>query len=509
MQFRSKYFISTSLLLFIAVNGVKATPNPELYNQPIEIRFSYDQIKMPDHMKSLGLAGIHGLIDFNQYLYGGLGVYGAVKGQSGGLFALSLDGGLQYPIIQPLWINLGANIGGGGGRSMPVGGGFFVQPHAGLSLHLKYFYLEPYYSYLKFTSGKISSNQFGIALTFPLFVTYSDPSLGGLHINSCDNNFAMSKNYLGIVGQNYFVHTGVKDTSGKVVDDNMQLAGIEFGHFIKKWFFIFAKATGAFAGRSNGYAAAVVGPGIQIPILPNDRLRINAKIGAGSGGGGGVNSGGGFILHPTLGLELRLNQFFALAADGGYLYVPQGDFKAKTAELTFKYYFANAELSSLSHESIQQNLTYRDWRIRILNETYFKPRAKNGSTDPTMQLLNANFDYFLTQKIYLTGQASFAYKGKNTLGGYFSGFVGPGLQLPLIHKLSAFGEMLFGTAGGAVLDIGTGALVKPLVGLNYQLNPYWGIQTSVGRIIAVKGGRFNSTILNVGLSCSFATLENN
>lgn len=498
-------FICTiaSFVICICVSAL-ASSNLNLSSQPLEIRINYEQLHMPDNIESLGIVGVHGIANINKYFYAGVGFYGSVKGQSGGYFGLSLDGGTQFPIFHNLWLDAGANIGGAGGRTTPVGGGFFIEPHAGLAYHFKYFYLEPYYSYIKFTDGQISSNQIGIQVSLPTLFTYANPNLSGTIISSSSAPIAMSSNYVGIIGQNYFPKKGIIDTGGQLNDNNFRLIGCEFGHLFNQYLLAFAQASGAFSGRSNGFADAVIGLGAELPLLV-DQLKLIAKIGLGSGGGGAVDTGGGFIIHPTLGLELALNRFLALEANGGYIYAPKGDFQGATAGLVLKYYFENAEKSDIRGINIPDCLKYRKWRIRVFNETYFKPLSNYGSTNPDMQLINLNIDYFLNKNFYATGQASFAYKGEKT-GGYFSGLLGPGLQFNIFRHTDIFGELLFGTAGGAGLDIGNGALIKPLAGINYQINPYWAIQASVGRLKALKGD-FNSTVLNLGLSLSFDTLE--
>ena len=176
--------------------------------------------------------------------------------------------------------------------------------------------------------------------------------------------------------------------------------------------------------------------------------------------------------------------------------------------LMFKYHFDNAYLADAGGATPTGQLKYQGWRLRVMNETYFDPDRTSSSSTSPIQLANVNIDYSLNHYFYLTGQTAFAYSGGN-VGGYFSGLMGAGVQVPVYHNspVAVFAEALGGAAGGAGLDIGDGALVEPLAGINYQVTSSWGLQVSAGRLIALKGD-FNSTVLNAGVSYSFATLSN-
>lgn len=513
MFFLRNIILSIGFLLATLTSYASTTfQSPELYTQPLEVRLTFDRYKMPDNIATMGVIGIHALANFTPNWYGGIGFYGSISGQNGGYFALSLDGGYQHKITGPLWFDIGNNIGSGGGKNAPVGGGLYIQPHVGLSYHTKYFSIGPYYSYVNFFDGGIKSNQFGISLSLPTSASYADPSYYGISfVSKTDSpSFTLSKNYLAILGQLFIPKNGTTDTSGNVNDNNIKMVGIELGHFINKHALVFAQITGAFSGRINGFASALFGIGYQLPLAFNNNIKLAGKLGVGSAGGGNVETGGGFIIHPQLGLEYSFNKSLAASLYGGYLDAPKGDFKVKTIELGLKYYFTNTTLGNHDDDNFTNEIfTYHDWRIRLLNQTYFNPRANDGSSTPCIQLLNLNLDYYLNSYFYATGQTAFAYDGKGlATGGYFSGMLGMGLQTPKHTKLgfSSFGEILFGTAGGIKLDIGSGALIEPILGINYQITPYWGLQASIGRLIALHGD-FNTTTLNAGLTYKFALLE--
>lgn len=464
-----------------------------LIPQPMEYRLTYEQYSMPQNIESMGVMGVHGLVDFTKHWYGGFGYYGAVRGESGGYFALSIDGGYQHPLWGPLWIDVGGSVGAGGGRSVPVGGGLFLEPHAGLSWHFKHINLGANYSYVNFTDGSIRSSQVMLQVAVPTVIHYTSFDHFNQPIN--DKNILFSKNYIAFLGQVYFPNSGTRETDGTLNDSRMEFLGIEYGQFVTRHIFGFANITGAFHGHGNGYSNAFLGMGYQLPLTSNQRLNLNGKLALGSGGGGAVDTGGGFLIQPALGLEYVLGNSFSLEADASYLTALGGNFNNKVFTGALKYYLNGFQPGTRS--------SYHGWRIRLANQTYFNPKAANGNTNPTMQLLHLSVDYWLSSLWYITGQTAFAYHGQNT-GGYFSGMIGPGWQWPSTYRLGIYIEGLVGTAGGAGLDIGSGALGEALVGLNYQLSSAINAQASVGRLVALNGG-FNSTVMDVGLGYRFAT----
>ncbi len=441
---------------------------------------SYEQWQMPNNIQPMGVLGLHGLVNFNKNFYGGVGLYSAVAGNKGGFFALALEAGAEQQLFSQLFLDAGIRAGGGGGDNTPVGGGLFYEPYLGLKFNFSHFATELYYSYVNFVYGNISSDQIGLMLSFPFDST---------NFKSSD----YSNNYIAALSKIYFPDINSLNNNGQALSSNIEFLGFEFAHFISQKLFFFFNFSGAVHGNGNGYADELLGLGYQFPLLNSNFFGI-IKLAAGSGGGGNINTGGGLILNPLLGLEYKVNSAFGIELNGGYITAPEGNFSAKEAQILLKYYF------SRNHNGNSNNNYFR---IRILNQTYFNPQASDGTINPTMQLLGLDLDYFVSHYFYITGQSAFAYIGQNT-GGYFSGLLGIGAQTPTIlhSNINFFSEVLAGTAGGAGLDIGDGALVEPVLGLQYKINQSFSLQTSVGYLVAVSGG-FHPVTFNVGIGYLF------
>jgi hypothetical protein len=486
--------------------------SPTLQSVLVEPRLSYEQYSMPDNISTMGVMGLHGLVDFNPFFYGGVGLYGAVKGESGGYYALTLEGGFQHPIWNRLIFDSGLRVGGAGGSNIPAGGGALIEPYAGLKYDFGLFRTGAYYSYINFLSGQIKSQQLGVELTIPFTFNYviaddldpcwhfSDLHFPGVHY------LGSTQNYIAGLFRTYLPGGGSTTVTGLPMESHFEFVGFEAAHYFNDRVYAFFNFAGAFHGHQNGYADELLGLGYRLP-LGNMPLDAVFKIGAGSGGGGAVDTGGGFIYEPMVGLEYHLTPKLGLEINTGYVQAPGGHFQGQEISVLMKYYLSDATLVQDSTEQTDdeqgKNACLEPWRVRILNQTYLKPRTVTGNINPTMQLLDVDLDYFMTRYFYLTGQTSFAYVGKDT-GGYFSGLIGLGGQtLPLWNKsIRAFAEILGGTAGGAGLDIGQGALIEPVLGINYQLSNAWALQASAGELIALQG-QFRSTTVNAGVAYRF------
>lgn len=444
-----------------------------VFANKLDLGVSYEQYHMPNSLPPLGVAALHANYEVTPWFYSGLVGYEAVSGNKGGYFGLGLDEGVQHPIWGDLWANTGVRTGGAGGRSSPVGGGLFYQPYAGLQYHFSQATLGIEYNDIEFPSGHISSHQWNVGISTPM------------ELNLRDSEFYDENSIAFKTAANYPT-ANTRDTNGQIDTAQFGTMGIELDHYFQQSVFAFGDFLGAFRGRANGFAQSTLGLGYTLPI--GGRMDLLAKLGAGAAGGGALDTGGGFIVTPTVGMQMHLTRLFAWEIDANYTHATSGHFDTESYSALVKYYFNRKERMEDNH----------DWRVRLNNQTYFSPQNSAHQINPAMQLLNVDFDYWIQSHWYATGQTAFAYSGKNT-GGYFSGMLGAGGQTSTWkNHFYSFGELLVGTGGGAGLDIGTGALYEPVLGLGYAFTQTTSAQISVGRLMAFTG-KFNSTVMNVGL----------
>lgn len=488
-----------------------------LRQMPTQYAFSLESIQMPNRESNMVLLGASYQIKPLSWFYTGMVGFGAVRGQHGGLFVLGATAGLQPPIIEDMLVgDLGIDAGGGGGQQSGVGNGLMFRPHVGLLYNFGLFQLGVTYSKVKFPGGKIDNNQYGAELIIPTGLDYADPSYGGTLVRSIKDidlkelGYLYFENfYLAPLIQNYFQASGTKDTGGSISDGQIGQAGIEAGEFLAIPHyrpFIFIKAGGAFHGDHNGYMDVLGGAGYRWLLVRS--LFLNGRLAAGAGGGGNIDTGGGFLVQPSVGLEWQFSRHFSTELEGGYIDAPSGSFKAATATLKVIYslQLGDSTTTKPSEPLISPELVFHTWRVQAANQTYFNAQRKTTEKCST-NLVELDINTYLNHYLYLTGQAGSAYTDK--AGGYSTGMLGAGITSSTFwhDKFDVGLEMLGGAGGGGGMDVGGGFLLQPRALLEYYLTHYVSLNAGVGQVYAPRGS-LNATTANVGIALHFSTLQN-
>ena len=463
-------------------------------------RFTFDNVQVPGNPR-MGLLGLHKIYQLNSWHYIGFAGYGAFTGNQGGLFVLGVETGLDPHLFGSVYLANGIFIGGGGGKGSQkmVGGGLMINSHLGLSYHFKYAALGLTYSQIKFPSGDINSQQLGLVLDIPSTFYYLPPYSDFNLKKNQYRNYVTS--YVAPLAKIYWQKKGTKNTAGQLQDGIAYLPGIEFGYYLTPHNYALLQLAASAHGIKNGYMDVLLGLGHLQAIGDRWGLVLQGLVGA--GGGGGVETGGGLLLLPELGLNYQLSENLQAQVSGGYMIAPDSNWRNKVVTLQVNYLFSS--LNGLQKMDALQTAALTHWRIRAANETYFAPKRENNAIKQNIQLINLKFDRIFGHHFYLTGQGAFAYAGHHA-GSYATGLLGAGVQTAVEpHHFNLYAEALVGAAGGGGLAVHQGAIVQPSLGLNYQFTPYVGLQADLGRVIAFKGG-LNSTVLNVGLAFSFDQL---
>jgi len=477
-------------------------------------RFSFDNVSMPENISDMGLLGVNYFVDFTPYLYGGVGGYGAVTGTQGGLFALGLEGGAHYEWAPHWWADAGFFAGGGGGKSSLVGGGLMIKPHVGIAYSFPWARVGLHYSYIDFVDGKISSHQIGLDVDIPTTFYYLSPQDAYIGCSLFNGDLQLlpgdylefQRNDFSLLLQAYDQRAGTKNTSGEIQNGTIKLVGAEFDHYFTERNFWWLKTAGAFNGIPNGYMDVLGGWGYLWPI-GNTSFAIVPKLGVGAGGGGMVDTGGGFLINPQLGVQWSLFSNVAFRISSGYLWAPKGDFHVVpvTGELIYHLDIARGKTNPPSVSAAYS--TIQGWRLQFFNQTYFHPQRTSSSVTSSINLLGVQIDQLFTPYFFFTYQAASAYSGYHA-GGYASGMIGPGVQSAAFfnERLQLFSEILVGAGGGGGLALQDGAMIAPVIGLRYLFTPVIGLQVSMSQMTAVKDD-LNTPALNIGLTIRLDTLN--
>ena len=470
------------------------------------LRFSFEEIEMPDADEYMGLYSIGTYDRLNPWLYGGITLYGAATGRRGGFFTGGYTLGVESQLIDNWIFDSGVYVGAGGGGAAAQGGGLMIRPHIGLKYDFSWSSLGLNYSYIDFPNGDISSD----AITLSLDIPFTSPTLNWEddELNVTDyfgtelNNVSRHRSHLAARVRAYYPSNDSKTTSGGSFNDSLGLVGVDYSYFLdENWFATFETA-GAVFGGVGGYAELLAGIGYRLPLSKNDRLALLPALTIGGAGGGAVETGGGFVARANLGLEYRLSPDLSMIMDGGYLTAPDGSFDTPYFGLNLAYLMESFALDQKGVPLEETDVIKTNkWRFRPAHQWYFNAQRKGGSSSD-MELLGGKIDWMGGDWWYLTGQGLSAYDGG--AGGYSEGHWGVGILGPSWKNFQFYGEMLIGAGGGGGVDSGSALLYKPSIGLEYNLTNDFSLQTGFGKVIS-KEGNLNANTLDVSLVWRFGT----
>ncbi len=470
------------------------------------LRFSFEEIDMPDVGEQMGLYSIGAYDRLNPWLYGGVTLYGSATGRRGGFFTGGYTFGVEHKFTDKWILDAGGYVGAGGGGAAAQGGGLMIRPHIGLKYDFGLSALGLNYSYVDFPNGDISNDAIALSLDIPFSsptVNWEDDVVTAVdYFGTGLRNVSRHRSHLAARVRSYSPASGSKTTSGSLLNDSLGIVGVEYSYFLdKNWFATFETA-GAVSGGVGGYAELLAGLGYRFPLTKDDRLALIPALTIGGAGGGAVETGGGFVSRANLGLEYRLSTDLSLIMDGGYLTAPDGNFDAPYVGFNFAYVMETFAQDQKGSPLKKTDLIKTNrWRFRPAHQWYFDAQRK-GSSSRDMQLFGGKIDWMGGDWWYLTGQGLSAYGGG--AGGYSEGHWGVGILGPKWKNWQFYGEMLIGAGGGGGVDSGSALLYKPSVGLDYNLNKDLSIQTGLGKVIS-KEGNLDANTLDFSLIWRFGT----
>jgi len=501
----------TFLLIFIKIQVLFSQEDeiiPTKFIQNGFLNLDYVSVKMPlndfgNPEINMGLTGIHYNLLLNKSVYAGLGFYGSVNGERGGLFTLGINLGIKKTITDKLFIDTGFHFGGGGGAGAKDGGGAFILPHVNLGYQFKKFSTTLGYSYFNFfDKGNITSSQLRVGIQIPLSYEYTNFKNRGNYfsIEKLKNtkwdsvaekiSFLIHFDNLSPYGDSQF--TDFTSLNGKTI----RLAGFEIASYFTDNWFAYFRADGAYHGIRGGYMDLFIGGGYKFSFNKN-RTNILTKFAIGAGGGGGADTGGGVLIYPDISLEQQLLKDIFITINKGYLLNPNQHFTSSTLGFGLKYYLHQQGIKQ-KNNTYYSSAKFKGLKISFGQEMYLDAKRDLVPTENLYQLA-LQLNLFVTKNIYVAGHTSFANFGN--AGAYAEGIIGFGYQTnPFFNnKARVFTQFLAGAAGGGQVSTGQGLIFKPSIGFNYLLNDNKSLKTSVGRVKA-RGGNLNSTSFSFGLN---------
>ncbi|WP_231891990.1 hypothetical protein [Tenacibaculum ovolyticum] len=484
----------------------------ELQNK---VRLNFIPVKMPTdkfpNLKStMGLAGLHYQIPINDWLYGGAAFHFATTGDQGGLFTLGAEIGVNKKLYKNIYFDANFHFGGGGGYRNLVNDGGFINPNIGLQYKKHNYSLGVQYSHLNFYSGEIKSNSVSFFVEIPSVLRFTNYNKA--HQNFVANNISPDNFWSKPTVKNaqqvrfdFFKPIGnSKKDNGTTLNETLYVIGFEYQKYLNKNTFLFAHTDAIYKGLRAGFMDLFFGAGYH--PYQSKYINIFTKLGIGAAGGR-VAPEGGLMIYPSAGIDLKISDKLALSGHGGYYRAIAGDLEAYTVGFGLKYFGLNG--GSKNEEKKYTNFYTQGLRVEIQNQTYFdvaKTDDKFKAKEIDLQLLALKVNYDLNKWLYIAGEASFAYGGRS--GGYAHGLVGGGIYSPrfLNDKARGFIELMAGAGGGAGVDTDEGIILRPTLGLSYDITDGIAILASGGKYYS-PFGNVKSNNINIGLSFNLSTLS--
>ncbi|HMO45215.1 MAG TPA: hypothetical protein PKB14_04220 [Rubrivivax sp.] len=474
-------------VLLGAASGASAQTDSGWRDKPAFARLGYETIELPGGEK-MGLAGLSYLVQPTEGLCLGPAVYGAASGQRGGFFTIGGEGALCTRVYGPLNVVAGLYVGGGGGAAAPQGGGLMLRPHVDLLWDFGPLRAGVSWSKVYFPNGDIDSDQVGLILDVPMSFGYLPAGQSGLASWSGQRGGIGFDRVLAVAGV-YAPRGHSLGRSGAPLPSHIGYVGARAETQLRPSLYIGLEANGAASGGTDGYAEILGTLGSDF-ALGDSGMRIGGRVALGMGGGGDMPTGGGLLAKAALDFSVPLSRDFSLGLEAGWAAAPQGDFGAPFGSLALRW--ALDPLPGVAPVPVRQ-----EWSAGA--EMFFDAARKDGS-ERDLQSLSFKYSRFVGQHLYLSGQVQSAYQGG--AGGFTVGLFGIGGLWRSGQGLLAGAEFLAGAAGGGGVDTGSGAVLKPMAYVGWELTPAASLRLGGGWIKA-PNGELSSPVLDLSVVFAF------
>lgn len=496
--------IELFIIAFVITAASSAGAGDRVRTEKNSIGFSVQTISLPED-EPLTLGGTACRIYGGDVWYYGISAYGAVAGERGGFFTGGVCGGARVPIFDGWTAYAECFFGGGGGGAAPQGGGMMLRPSCMFFKKAGRVSVGAGYSYVWFPNGEISSGSVCGGLQVDFDRAYTEGRTFGQGQTDLDLKPVRWRYGPGICA--YTVSGENRTLSGEEYDDTVICAGFGADRFVSQRLCFTGRIYGAFSGEADGYAKLLCGPVYSSPRFAQDRVRAEAGLLAGAAGGGGVDTGGGLLVQPEIGLVIHLSDSYSVYVREGYLHAFSGDFDCLTSSLGICRSFGGFSFSDNRREQVSYTLF--PWRTGISVKTCFPGsgiRKKSGDPyERTISLIGITADRLLTPASYLCAAAYGAFEGK--AGGYAEGFMGMGLVLFENGTVSAESDLRIGASGGGGVDIGGGMILEAGLSIEYRFDESYACMLRAGWLSA-PGGTYEAPFAEAGISRSFGQLGN-
>jgi hypothetical protein len=475
-----------------------------------DFRLSFEQIPV-NSKENMGLVGVQYEMQdfFIRNIYFGIGGFGAITGDRGGFFTAGINPGIKYYLTKQVLLDMGIFLGAGGGASAFPGSGKMIRPY----FNVGYDFLD-FQVFAGLANSNISNKDTGTVLS----VSFIKPINMLIHNNKQNNDYSLPINDDESLHRNkinispsfmvYQPDNGVKDRSQNLMQKDVYLIGLELNYFANKNIYGVASLHGAASGGSDGYGKILGGIGCSYPI--NQNLFVFSQLMVGMSGGGAIDTEGGSIIQPEIGLEYIINKNLSAKTKIGKIKALYGDFQATSLAFAFSF---NNELyfpkdNQLKECHIKTDKLYKiPFHIDISNKTYMpdansKNKAgKNYETQIDLVGLALVTEIHDSTKFYdslsILASTYWAYTGD--IGAYAEGCLGLAMKKNILNRISVLLQAELGCAGGGGVDIGQGFFSEYFLGLEYTINKEWAMDFRYGVMSSLDKDKFQANSIMISI----------
>ncbi|MFC1616666.1 hypothetical protein ACFL2K_00435 [Candidatus Margulisiibacteriota bacterium] len=471
------------LLVYLCAisNPVFAKKFIALESRQDRLRFSFDNIHITNQEK-MGLLGLH--YDWDSFLfektYLGFGVFGALTGDRGGFFVGGVTFGYKTELWKGLDLDLGIFAGGGGGASAFPGSGAMLRPHLVLGKKFDFGTIS-----VGIANSNISGKDTGAIITgglsFPLYLTIPK-IINSEYENKKSEDLTTQAIRITPIYTLYFPDSNVlRRDSTDLMSETVPILGLQLDYFLSKALYLSFEPGGAWGGNSDGYGQIFGGVGYLLKI--NSLVDLDSKFILGMSGGGGIDTGGGLVVQPLLGINIKLFPSYVWKIMIGKNYTYNAGFQATVFKTGLSW---TGDLLMTKDECLidPKRVNLAVWDINIGNKIYFpKPglKMKTGRIyEPQIHLFGVQVSTPINNSMNIFGAGYTAYAGE--VGAYAEGWFGLKTGQNITKKSKVFAQLALGASGGGGINVGDGLAWEWNIGWESKLLNDLGLNLKYGQM---------------------------
>jgi hypothetical protein len=287
-------------------------------------------------VQSMDLAGIElgRFMTGNSFFF--LEAAAAARGNADGYAELLGGLGYRYSFSDRFLLQLKVAAGAGGGGAVDTGGGAIYKASLGAEVRLgNRMAIGLDYGIVDAMDGTFKADMVRLSLRYGL-QTAVVSGKQGIHDSS---GVSLGKWELGLSHMTYLDDPSLR--KNPAISGNVNLVALKLNRELTDHIYVSGYAAAAYQGSAGGYATGLIGLGYKRPL--SDRLGLRAELLVGPGGGGGLNTNGGGVYQPMIGLTYRLSKNIDFSIMAGKIGSFKGNLGTEVVDIGLIYRFNTLE----------------------------------------------------------------------------------------------------------------------------------------------------------------------